>query len=122
MSLYAHKEANIRKTFLLFAVFLIVIIGIGWFFSKIYANPGILIFAVFFSVLMSFISYWYSDKIVLKISRAVPVKKENYRELYNIVENLSIAAGLPMPRVYLINEPAMNAFATGRDEKRAVVA
>jgi len=122
MSLYAHKEANIRKTFLLFAVFLIVIIGIGWFFSKIYANPGILIFAVFFSVLMSFISYWYSDKIVLKISRAVPVKKENYRELYNIVENLSIAAGLPMPRVYLINEPALNAFATGRDEKRAVVA
>ncbi len=122
MSLYSQKDSNIRKTFLLFAVFLVVIIGLGWIFSRVYANPLILFIAVIFSVFTSFVSYWYSDKIVLKISRAVPVKQEDNRELYHIVENLSITAGLAMPRIYLINEPAMNAFATGRDQQHAVVA
>lgn len=121
-NLYQHRDSNIRKTWFLFTIFLIVIIGIGWLFSQIYASPGVLFFAVFFSVLMSFISYWYSDKIVLKISRARPVNRENARELYNIVENLSIAAGLPMPRLYLMEEKAPNAFATGRNPKHAVVA
>jgi heat shock protein HtpX len=122
MTLYTHKESNIRKTFLLFAIFLMVIIGIGWVFSRVYASPGILIFAVIFSVLMSFISYWYSDKIVLKITKAQPVKEENYRELYRIVENLCISSGLAMPKIYLINDSALNAFAAGRDPKHAVVA
>jgi len=122
MSLYTQKDSNIRKTFLLFTVFLVVIIGIGWVFSRVYANPVILIFAVGFSILTSFISYWYSDKIVLKISKAQPIKEEDNRELYHIVENLSIAAGLPMPRIYVINEPALNAFATGRNPEHAVVA
>jgi heat shock protein HtpX len=119
---YGQKNSNIRKTFFLFTIFLIVIIGIGWVFSRIYASPNIFVFAVFFSVLMSFISYWWSDKIVLKISKAVPLKKENNPEIYHIVEKLSSDAGLPMPRIYLINEPAMNAFATGRNAKHAVVA
>ncbi len=70
----------------------------------------------------SFISYWYSDKIVLKISKAQPIKEEDNRELYHVVENLTITAGLPMPRIYLINEPALNAFATGRNPEHAVVA
>ncbi len=122
MTLYDQKDKNIRKTFLLFAVFLVVIIGIGWVFSRVYGDPGILVIAVIFSSFMSFISYWYSDKIVLKISRAEPVKEENFRELYHIVENLCITAGLPMPRIYLIREKAPNAFATGRDAKHAVVA
>ncbi len=122
MSLYTQKDSNIRRTWLLFSVFLVVVIGIGWVFSRVYANPAILVFAVLFSVLTSFLSYWYSDKIVLKISRAQLIKKEDAPELYNIVENLSITAGLPMPRVYLINEPATNAFATGRDPQHAVVA
>ncbi len=121
-SLYTQKDSNIRKTFLLLTVFLIVIIGIGWVFSRAYGNPVILVFAVGFSILTSFISYWYSDKIVLKISRAQPIKEEDNRELYHIVENLSITAGLPMPRIYLINEPALNAFATGRNPEHAVVA
>lgn len=122
MTLYDQKDKNIRKTFALFAIFLIVIIGIGWFFSQVYADPGILVFAVIFSTFMSFISYWYSDKIVLKISRAEPVKEENFRELYHIVENLCITAGLPMPRIYYIRDKAPNAFTTGRDAKHAVVA
>ncbi len=122
MSLYAQKDSNIRRTIFLFTIFLIAVIGIGWIFSRIYASPVILVFAVALSVLMSFVSYWYSDKIVLSISKAAPLKESDARELYHVVENLSITAGLPMPRIYIINEPAMNAFATGRDANHAVVA
>jgi len=122
MTLYTQKSSNVRKTWLLFTVFLIIVIGIGWAFSRIYANPSILYFAVIFSVLMNVIAYWYSDKIVLKMARAVPIEHKNAPELYNIVENLSITAGLPMPKIYLIREKQPNAFATGRNPKHAVVA
>jgi len=122
MTFFKQKSSNIRKTFLLFSVFLAVIIGIGWAFSRIYASPEILAFAVGLSVFMSFVSYWWSDKIVLKISKARPLKKENNPEIYHIVEKLSSDAGLSMPKIYLINEPAMNAFATGRNPEHAVVA
>ena len=122
MTLYANKASNIRRTWLLFTVFLVVVIGIGWAFSRIYANPSILYFAVIFSILMNVIAYWYSDKIVLKMARAVPIEKKDAPELYNIVENLSITAGLPMPKIYLIRENQPNAFATGRNPKHAVVA
>ena len=121
-SLYTHKASNIRKTWLLLAVFLIIVIGFGWMFAGVYGNSVILYFAVGFSVIMSITSFWYSDKIVLRMSKAKPVSKENARELYNIVENLAITAGLPIPKIYLINEQAPNAFATGRDPKHAVVA
>ena len=104
------------------SLFLIVVIAIGWVFSQLYGNSVILVVAITFSFVMSFVSYWYSDKIVLKISKAKEAKKENMPELYNIVENLSITAGLPMPRIYLINEKAPNAFATGRNPEHAVVA
>ncbi|MFH0712914.1 MAG: M48 family metallopeptidase [Candidatus Jorgensenbacteria bacterium] len=120
--LYANKSSNIRKTWLLFMLFFAVVIGLGWIFSQAYGSPVILYVAVIFSVLMSFISYWHSDKIVLRMTRARPVTRENARELWNIVENLSITAGLPMPKVYLIDEAAPNAFATGRDPEHAVVA
>ncbi len=122
MTLYANRASNIRRTWLLFTVFLIVVISIGWAFSRIYANPSILYFAVVFSVLMNVVAYWYSDKIVLKMARAVPVEHKAAPELYHIVENLSITAGLPIPRIYLIHEKQPNAFATGRNPKHAVVA
>ena len=121
-SLYTHKDRNIRKTFLLFTTFLIVVIGLGWVFAQAYGDPSILYIAVLFSIAMSFTSYWYSDKIVLAMHRARPVTMENSPELYRIVENLAITAGLPMPRVYVVPETAPNAFATGRDPKHAVVA
>ena len=121
-TLYTHKDSNTRKTFFLFSIFLIVVIGIGWAFSYIYGNPSILVIAVIFSSVMSFVSYWYSDKIVLRMVHATPVSKESARELYTIVENLSITAGLPMPRVYVVREAAPNAFATGRNPDHAVVA
>lgn len=122
MTLYSQKDSNIRRTWFLFTVFLVLVIGIGWVFSRIYGNPGILVLFVIFSFFMSFLSYWYSDKIVLKISKAKEIHKKDAPELYNILENLCIAAGLPMPKLYLINESAPNAFATGRNSKHAVVA
>jgi len=121
-TLYTHQDSNIRKTWLLFSVFLVFIIGLGWVFSYQFDSPAILVLAVFFSVLMSFFSYWYSDKIVLAMSRARLIKKEDNPELYRVVENLCITAGLPLPKIFIIDELAPNAFATGRDANHAVVA
>ncbi len=121
-TLYTHIDSNIRRTWLLFTVFLIVIIALGWIFSYVFESQIILFGAVGFSFLISFFSYWYSDKIVLAISRAKPLKKKDNPELYRIVENLCITAGLPMPKIYIINEAAPNAFATGRNPNNAVVA
>ena len=85
-------------------------------------SSAILYFAVFLSVAMSFGSYWYSDKIVLSMYRAQPIEKKDNPELYRIVENLCITAGLPVPKIYIIPEIQPNAFATGRNAKHAVVA
>ncbi len=104
------------------AVFLAVVIAIGWFFSYYYGNPNILYIFIAFSVLLNIFAYWQSDKVVIKLSGARPASREENFDLYTTVENLSIAAGLPMPKVYIINDPAPNAFATGRDKKHAIVA
>ncbi|MBU1045885.1 M48 family metallopeptidase [Patescibacteria group bacterium] len=122
MTSYNVAESNVRKTWLLLTVFLILIIGVGWIFSYALESPGILYFAVGFSIFMSFSSYWYSDKIVLSMAGARLIKKSDNPTLYRIVENLCITAGLPFPKVYIINDNQPNAFATGRDKKHAVVA
>lgn len=121
-TLYNQKDKNIHKTWILFTLFLVFVIGLGYAFSYNFNSPVILYAAVAFSVLMSFFSYWYSDKIVLAMSGAKEVKHEENPELYHVLENLCITAGLPMPRLYIIEESAPNAFATGRNPKRAVVA
>lgn len=122
MNLYTLRSKNIRKTWLLMAIFLGIVIGIGWIFSQIYASPIILYIAVFFSIFMNILAYWYSDKIVLRLHHARPIELKSHPELYRILENLAITAGLPMPKFYLIEDPAPNAFATGRNPKHAVVA
>lgn len=121
-SLYSHQSENIRKTWLIFSLFFIVVIGLAWVFTQIYGNPFILYFAVGFSIFMSVLSYWRSDKIVLAMTHAKPIMPENAPELYRVIENLAITAGLPTPKIYLIPERAPNAFATGRDPEHAVVA
>lgn len=103
-------------------LFFVVVIAIGFAFSEYFGNPYILYFFIAFSVLMNITSYWYSDKIALALNHAKEIKKEDNPELWNIVENLSITAGLPMPRLCVINDPAPNAFATGRNKEHAVVA
>ncbi len=121
-TIYTQQDKNVRKTWFLMTLFLVIIIGFGYFISYYYNSPGILYFAVIFSVMMNILSYWYSDKIVLSMSGAKEAVHDEYPELYHIVENLSITAGLPMPKVYIMNEPSPNAFATGRNKDHAVVA
>ena len=121
-SLYTHQSANIRKTWALFSGFFIFVIGIGWIFSQVYGDPSILFIAVLFSTVMSVVSYWRSDKIVLAMHRAREIDMKNNPELYRIVENLVMTAGLPMPKIYTVPEAAPNAFATGRNPEHAVVA
>jgi heat shock protein HtpX len=121
-TLYTHQDQNVRKTWLLMSVFFVVVIGIAWAFSYILKNPTILYVGVAFSVFMNVWSYWYSDTLVIKMSGAKPVTRDPYFELWNAVENLSITAGLPMPKVYVIEDESPNAFATGRDKDHAAVA
>ncbi|MFT5179583.1 MAG: heat shock protein HtpX [Candidatus Paceibacteria bacterium] len=121
-NLYTNQSTNMRKTWVLMSMFFVIVILLGWFVSYYFQNPGILFFAVIFSIFMNIFSYWYSDKIVLKMSGAKEASKEKYWDLYTTVENLSITAGLPMPKIYVIEEPVPNAFATGRDKDHAVVA
>ncbi|OGZ46915.1 MAG: zinc metalloprotease HtpX [Candidatus Ryanbacteria bacterium RIFCSPHIGHO2_02_FULL_45_13b] len=121
-TLWTQRDSNIRKTWLLMTVFFIVVMSIGWVFSQAYADPSILVIAVFFSIIMSFGSYWWSDKIVIMTTGAKPLPEDAGREVHNIVENLCITAGLPKPRVYIVNSPQPNAFATGRNAEHAVVA
>lgn len=122
MTLYSHAESNIRKTWFLIFVFLLLVIAVGWFISYYYNNQNILYFAIIFSILSSLGSYWWSDKIVLAMSRAKPIEKKDNPEFYRVVENLCITAGLPLPKIYILNEAQPNAFATGRNAKHAVVA
>jgi heat shock protein HtpX len=121
-TLYTQAEKNVRKTWILITSFLVFIIFLGWIFSQVFDSPLILYVAVFIAFFQSFISYWYSDKIVLAMSRGRPIEKKDNPELYRIVENLCIGAGLPMPKIYIIEEAQPNAFATGRDKEHAVVA
>jgi len=104
------------------AGFFLFVIVLGWVMSYALNSPVILIFAVLLSIGMSFGSYWFSDKLVLAMSHAKPIQKSDNPELYRIVENLSITAGLPMPKLYIIQDVQPNAFATGRNAKHAVVA
>lgn len=121
-TLYTHQSSNIAKTWFLMAMFLTLVIAIGYGVAWYMNNPSILYIAVIFALVMNVGSYWFSDKIVLRMTNAVPADPQRHRELINIVENLSITAGLPMPKVYVVNDPAPNAFATGRNPEHAVVA
>lgn len=124
-TLYTHQSSNVTKTWLLMAAFLAVIVGLGYFASQYYGNSSILTFALIFSIVMNIGSYWFADKIALSVSGAHPIDPQNnpeHRELQRIMENLSITAGLPSPRVYVINDDAPNAFATGRNKNHAAVA
>jgi len=120
-TLYNQADKNIRLTWVYITGFLIFVMGVGYVFAGAMNNSVILYVAVIFAVAMSFVSYWWSDKIVLAMSSAKEVTHENGRELYHIVENLCITAGLPTPKIYIITDSAPNAFATGRDPEHGVI-
>jgi len=121
-TLYTHIDSNKRKSWLLLSGFFILIILVGYVFSYVMDDSAILYVAVFISIIFSFISYWWSDKIVLAMSDAKLVKHDTNKEFYHVVENLCITAGLPLPKIYVINDTALNAFATGRNAEHAVIA
>ncbi|MDE0243164.1 MAG: M48 family metalloprotease [Candidatus Kaiserbacteria bacterium] len=121
-SLYREQAHNVRRTFFFMGLFLIVVIAISWLISVIFASPAILYIAVILSVGLNVVAYWKSDTIVIRITRAKPVTRDTHFDYWNSVENLCISIGVPMPKLYVIDDPAPNAFATGRDPKHAAVA
>lgn len=113
---------NVLKTWALMTGFFVFVVAVGFIFSRVFASPGILYFAMILSLAMNIASYWFSDKIALMISGAKPASKNEYPELYKAVEKTARLADIPMPKVYIINDPSPNAFATGRNKNHAAVA
>jgi heat shock protein HtpX len=120
-TIYNQADRNVRLTWLYITGFLVFVIGVGYVFAGAMDNSLILYIAVAFSIGMSFVSYWWSDKIVLGMSGAKEVTHDSAKEIYHIVENLCITAGLPVPKIYTIEDSAPNAFATGRDPEHGVI-
>ncbi len=122
MTTYTQIAGNKRRSFFLLAMFLIIVILMGWLFSRVFDQPVILIIVVVYSIIQALVGYYAGDKITLAISGAKQIEKKDNPELYNLVENLTIATGLPMLKIYIIEDPAPNAFATGRDPQHASIA
>ena len=121
--MFEQIRANKQRSALLIAGFVVVLALVGLAFGLVIGNGLVwtIVFLVF-AAIMAFASYWKSDAIALAASRAKPADPEVYRRLHNLVEGLCIAGGLPKPGVYVIDDPAPNAFATGRDPKHAAIA
>ncbi|MFA5413158.1 MAG: M48 family metallopeptidase [Patescibacteria group bacterium] len=122
--MYKQITSNKRKSFLLIAIFVIFVIFLGWIFGQVTNDGyGALVLALAISLVMALLSFYSGDKIALWTAGAKgPIQKNDNPYVYRLVENLCITAGLPMPKVYVIADPAPNAFATGRDPKHASIA
>lgn len=120
--MYSQIAANKRKSLLLAAAFVVFVSLLGYIFARATGHPGLFVFAGLGSLAYAVISYYMSAKIALSMAGAREVQKKDAPELYRLVENLAITAGLPTPKVYIIDDPSPNAFATGRDPKHAAVA
>lgn len=120
--MYSNIAANKRKTWLIMALFVAIIGGLGWIISSLYGQPMFLYLALVIGGVYALIQYFAAAKLALAMNGAKEIAKRDEPRLFRIVENLSISTGMPMPKVYIINDPAPNAFATGRDPKHAVVA
>lgn len=123
-NIYQHIDENKTETYVVVAAFIALVSFLGWFIGQYFFNGEGTFFvciALIFSGISSFISYYNSDKMVLAISGAHEVSEEENRPLHQLVENMCIASGLPKPRIYMINDTAMNAFATGRDPQHAAI-
>ena len=123
MTTYDFIAANKRKTALLMVVFLAVVVGLGWWLDRTYNGGGLYIaIAALYSTGSALVSYYAGDKVALATSGARPVTETDNPYLVRMVDNLCISVGMPKPRVYVIDDPAINAFANGRDPEHASVA
>lgn len=122
MTLYNQIANNKFKTYGIIAIFIAIFSSFFYLIGKYYGSPTpYFLLGITISLLSSFGSYFFSDKIVLLTTRAHPADKKTYFNFYSITENLTMAAGIPMPKLYVIHDSSPNAFATGRDPKHAVV-
>ncbi|HDQ22703.1 MAG TPA: zinc metalloprotease HtpX [Candidatus Uhrbacteria bacterium] len=121
--MYQQIDSNKRKTVLLMTIFIIFVLFLGWLFGQ-FTDTGYLglVIAIIISLIMGFASYFAGDKVALATAGAKPIEKQDNPYVFRMVENLCITAGLPLPKVYIINDPNINAFATGRDPKHASIA
>lgn len=120
--MYSAIAANKRNTFLIILVFIAIIAGLGWVFSAVYGSTGIFWGTLVGAAIYALIQYFLAAKLALSMNGAKEIQKNDNPRLYRIVENLSITNGMPMPKVYIVDDPAPNAFATGRDPQHAHVA
>lgn len=122
VNVYEAVDANKTKSLLVVLFFMVFVVGVVWVFAQAFGyGLGMVGLALVLSGLMSLGSYWYSDKIILRLSNARPADRKRDFHFYTVTENLAMAAGLPRPRLYVIEDPSPNAFATGRDPDHAVV-
>ena len=121
--MYDQVSSNKRRSALLAAAFVVVVVAAAWAFNLLVGGgPAGLVIALVIAAALAFGSYWKSDAIALAMSHARPADPTQFARLHNLVEGLCIAAGLPKPRVYVVEDDAPNAFATGRDPKHAAIA
>jgi len=120
--MYRAISANKRNTVIIMIVFLLIIGGLGWLAGWIYQDMTITIFVVGFATVYAVIQYFAASRIAMAVNGGREIQKKDAPELYRLVENLSITTGLPTPRVFIIDDPAPNAFATGRNPQHAMVA
>ena len=121
MNLYNNVYNNIIKTYLLMAIFIIVFGVFGYCIYYYTKNEAYIYLALIYALGSSIVSYWFSDKIILSMSNAKLIKHDDNQALYHLVENLCITSGLPMPKIYIINDESPNAFATGRNPKHSII-
>jgi len=120
--MYEQISSNKRKSVFLILFFLVLIFALSWVFAQLFDfGRYAFVLAIGIAIAMTFGSYFASDKLVLAVSKAKPVSQKDYPHLYNVVEGLAIAAGIPKPRCYIIDDTAPNAFASGRNPKNAIV-
>jgi heat shock protein HtpX len=120
--MYSAISANKRNTVIIMAVFLVIIAGLGWLAGAAYNNVGITWIVIAVASVYALIQYFAASRLALAVNGAHQIEKRDAPELYRIVENLAITDGLPMPKVYIMDDPAPNAFATGRNPDNASVA
>ena len=121
--MYTEISSNKAKSILLIVGFIVFVIGLGWLIAVAFGRPYLLPFAIIIAVVQAFVSYYYSDSIALGMAGAQEApRKEPFLNLHRVVENTAIEAGIPKPKVYVIDDAAPNAFATGRDPQHASVA
>lgn len=122
MSIRSQIQSNIVRSYLFMAVFIALVVGIAYVFGEAYGYGDSFVgYAILFSVISSIVSLYFGDSIVLAMSGARPAQRDTDFDFYTVAENVSMAAGVPVPKLYVIEDMAMNAFATGRDPKHAVV-